>query len=76
MRKISITVILLLLVSLITFGIFQLLPGNPVDIILGVDADPAQAAALERQLGLDAPLPERYLRWIVNLLHGEIGRAQ
>ena len=75
LKKISITMILLLIVSLITFGIFQLLPGNPIEIILGVDADPGQVEALRKQLGLDVSLPQRYLHWITNLLRGDMGNS-
>lgn len=63
----------LFVISLLTFGVFQILPGNPVDVILGVDADPLQAQALEKQLGLDLPLGERYVNWIGNLFRGDLG---
>jgi len=75
LKKISITIVLLFIVSLITFGIFQLLPGNPVDIILGVNADPGQVAALIKQLGLDVPLPQRYSNWVLGLLRGDMGSS-
>lgn len=63
----------LMLVSLITFGVFQILPGNPVNIILGVDADPLQAQALTEKLNLNKPLGERYVYWIKELLKGNLG---
>lgn len=63
----------LFVISLLTFGVFQILPGNPVDVILGVDADPLQAQALEKQLGLDLPLGERYVNWIGDLFRGDLG---
>ena len=55
-RKAGTFVITLVLVSILTFGVFQILPGDPVDIILGVEADPMQAAALTKELGLDKPI--------------------
>ena len=63
----------LILVSLITFGVFQILPGNPVNIILGVDADPLQVQALSEKLNTDKPLGERYFNWVGNLLKGNLG---
>ena len=63
----------LFVISILTFGVFQILPGNPVDVILGVDADPLQAQQLAKQLGLDLPLGQRYLAWIAGLLRGDLG---
>ena len=73
LKKIVTMVCTLFVISLLTFGVFQILPGNPVDVILGVDADPLQAQALEKQLGLDRPLGERYVNWIGDLFKGDLG---
>ncbi|MBQ8638601.1 MAG: ABC transporter permease [Lachnospiraceae bacterium] len=75
LKKAAGLLVTLILVSVITFGVFQILPGNPVYIILGVDADPAQAAALEKALGLDRPMAERYLDWIAGLFRGDLGMS-
>ncbi len=75
LRKLLILAVTLILVSLITFGVFQILPGDPVLVMLGVDADPAQADVLREQLGLNAPLPVRYLQWVAGLLHGDMGTS-
>lgn len=74
-RKAGSFVITLILVSILTFGIFQILPGNPVDIILGVDADPMQAAALTKELGLDEPVVNRYINWIKGAIIGDLGES-
>ncbi len=74
-RKIGGLLVTLLLVSLITFGVFQILPGNPAYIILGVDADPLQIEALEKSLGLDLPLYQRYWNWVVGLFQGDLGTS-
>ncbi len=63
----------LLLVSFITFNVFQVLPGNPAYIILGVDADPLQIEALNKSMGLDKPVLVRYLNWIGGLFRGDLG---
>ncbi|CAK8720007.1 Peptide/nickel transport system permease protein [Candidatus Electronema halotolerans] len=54
-------------VSLLTFVLLELVPGDAADLLLSSQmqtASPAQAAALRQELALDAPLPLRYLRWL------------
>ena len=63
----------LLLVTLVTFLTFQLLPGNPALAILGPDADQAQIEALELQLGLNQSLPLRYANWLKGAFCGNLG---
>jgi len=57
------------------FFVFQLLPGNPAQIILGIDADPHQVAQLEKQLGLDRSPVERYMDWVAGVLQGDLGES-
>jgi peptide/nickel transport system permease protein len=67
---------LLLAVSIISFGLIGLLElkGNVAEEILGVGAaDPAAVAEVEAALGLDDPLPVRYLKWLGNALQGDLG---
>ena len=59
-RKVAGFLVTLFLVSLLTFAVFQILPGNPALVILGVDADPAQIQQLEDEMGLDKPIPLRF----------------
>lgn len=73
LKKAAAFIVTLALVSVLIFGVFQILPGNPVDIILGVDADPLKAAALTEQLGLDKPMAERYFDWAAGLVTGDLG---
>ena len=63
-QKVAGLLVTLLLVSFITFSVFQILPGNPAYIILGVDADPMQIEALNKSMGLDKPALVRYIDWI------------
>lgn len=63
----------LLLVTLVTFLTFQILPGNPALAILGPDAEQAQIESLESMLELDKPLPLRYLNWLKGTLCGNLG---
>ncbi|MCR5724879.1 MAG: ABC transporter permease [Treponema sp.] len=63
----------LFLISLLTFFVFQLLPGNPALIILGPEADPAQIQEFELRMGLDKSIAERYVSWIFGIFHGDLG---
>ncbi len=65
----------LLLVSLITFGLMRLIPGDPAVVIAGVSATPADVAQIRTGLGLDQPLLTQLGRWYAGLLHGDLGRS-
>jgi peptide/nickel transport system permease protein len=68
-------VAILLLVSLGTFFLVHLLPGNPAVTILGPNATPQNVAAVNHQLGLTKPLWQQYFVWLGNVLHGDLGRS-
>lgn len=72
-RKIISFIITLLLVSIVTFFVFQILPGDPATVILGPDADPYQIEVLRQELGLNASMASRYISWIKNALAGNLG---
>ena len=64
----------LALVSLLVFGLQQLMPGDPALILAGEErGDPAVLAQIRAELWLDRSLPEQYLHWIGNVLHGNLG---
>jgi peptide/nickel transport system permease protein len=62
-------------VSALTFLLSNLLPGDPAVVILGESASPTQVAELRSQLGLDRPLPVRYLDWAGSAATGDLGTA-
>lgn len=68
-------VLVVLGVSLITFVISRMIPGDPAHLIAGDHATPAVVAHIRHQLGLDLPLYEQYWRYIVNLAHGDLGMS-
>ncbi|MGU7771815.1 ABC transporter permease [Burkholderia sp. MR1-5-21] len=74
-RRIAITMLTLLIVSVIIFTITNLLPGDAAQAALGQSATPETVAALRLQFGLDVPAHERYLRWLGHLLQGDFGRS-
>ncbi len=65
----------LLGLSIIVFLIMAMIPGDPATAILGSYATPENVEKLNRDLGLDKPLPQQYLIWIGNVLQGDFGRS-
>jgi peptide/nickel transport system permease protein len=65
----------LLAVSLVSFLLVALLPGDLALLILADSATPERVAALRAELGLDQPLWQRYLTWLVNVLQGDLGHG-
>ncbi|MDU3010282.1 MAG: ABC transporter permease [Peptoniphilus harei] len=74
-KKVISLFLTLFFVSLIIFFVFQVLPGNPAEIILGTEADEAQVLALEKELGLDKPILVRYGNWIKDILKLNMGTS-
>ena len=62
-------------VTLLTFLISSLLPGDLATTILGDQATPEKVEALRAQMGLDLPIWQRYLLWLWDALHGDLGRS-
>ena len=65
----------LLFVSMLIFGLQQLLPGDPAKILAGEEQDPTVIAHLREKLHLDEPLPVRYLLWVGGVLQGDLGES-
>src|SRR5947199_6567687 len=65
----------LLAVTLLTFLIASLLPGDLAYTILGDQATPERVEALRAHMGLDLPIWQRYLHWLWGALHGDLGRS-
>lgn len=61
------------IVTVIVFGLEQLLPGGPARAILGTHATPTAIAAFNHQHGLDRPLPLQYWTWVTNAIQGNLG---
>src|SRR3978361_2303444 len=64
----------LLAVSLLTFLIASLLPGDLAYVVLGDQATPENVAALRHDMGLDQPIWWRYISWLGHVLQGRFGR--
>ncbi len=64
-----------MLASLLVFVALSSVPGDPAQLILGLNAAPDALAALRSQLGLDVPAPQRYLAWLAGALRGDLGES-
>ncbi|MWA04817.1 ABC transporter permease subunit [Actinomadura sp. LD22] len=68
-------VVVLLLVSVASMLLLELVPGDPAYAILGNSATPDAVAALHHRMGLDRPAWQRYLEWFGGVLHGDFGNS-
>lgn len=59
----------------LTFALLHLVPGDPVDVMLGESASPADRIAIKAQLGLDQPLYVQFGQYLSHLLQGDFGRS-
>jgi peptide/nickel transport system permease protein len=75
LQRVGGTIPVALMVSLITFFVVNVLPGDPVQAMFGPGegAAPEVLAAVRARLGLDRSLPERYLRWLGRVAQGDLG---
>src|SRR5881394_3701884 len=74
-RRLLYLVPVLIAVSLLTFLIASLLPGDLASTILGDQATPENVAALRHDMGLDQPIWIRYFGWLGHVLQGDFGRS-
>lgn len=75
LKKLASLLATLLLVSLLAFLAFQVIPGDPTTKMLGTEATEEAKAALRAQLGLDGPVLLRYGAWLMDLLRGDLGTS-
>jgi peptide/nickel transport system permease protein len=73
-RRLVVTIPVLLAMTVLVFLIIHMVPGDPVQTMLGVYATPRNVAATRAQLGLDKPLASQYFSWLGMLVHGNLGR--
>ena len=74
-KKLFTLIITLLIVSLLAFLAFQVIPASPATKILGMEATPEEIEALETEMGLNRPVLVRYGEWLWNALHGDFGQS-
>jgi peptide/nickel transport system permease protein len=71
--RVASLIVSLLAASVVIFFVLEVLPGDPAQFILGMNARPDTLAALRAELGLDAPALARYFSWTAGMLHGDFG---
>ena len=74
-RRLATILPTLLFVTILVFGLQQLLPGDPAVALSGEDRDPSVIAYLHAKMHLDEPLPVRYGYWLRDLMHGDFGES-
>ena len=74
-RRVAALVPVLVVVVTVAFLLIHLIPGDPVSVMLGPDATPAQIHAARQALGLDRPLWEQLLKFYTRILRGDLGQS-
>ena len=75
LRRLALVLPTLFFVSLLVFGLQQLLPGDPALALAGEERDPTVIAFLRQKYYLDEPLPLRYVLWVEGVLSGDLGES-
>ncbi|NLK75103.1 MAG: ABC transporter permease [Clostridiales bacterium] len=74
-RKIIALISTLFIISIVTFAVFHVIPGDPAMQILGTEASPERLELLRKQLGIDKSLPKQYITWVQGIAKGDFGES-
>ncbi|MEQ8449536.1 MAG: ABC transporter permease [Nitratireductor sp.] len=74
-KRIAVGLMTLLVASMVVFAVLEIVPGDPAQLMLGMNATEEALAALREQMGLNQPVVTRYLGWVGGLLVGDFGRS-
>lgn len=72
-RRLILTIFILFSLSIVLFVAMHAIPGDIVEVMLGIEATPESVAALEKAFGLDKPLYVQYLKWLSKVVQGNLG---
>lgn len=75
LRRLAQTVPIALLVATLVFSLIHLIPGDPVEMMLGEGAQRTQVDELRRELGLDRPLTTQYMSFLAGLVRADLGMS-
>jgi len=75
LKRVGLLIGTLLLVSVLAFAAFSIIPGDPTGSVLGIEATDEQIATFRAQQGLDLPVWQRYWRWLTAFVTGDFGRS-
>ena len=74
-KRLAIGLFTLVVSSVVVFAVLEVMPGDPALLMLGMNATPEALEALRTQMGLNLPVPVRYLNWAGGMLTGDFGRS-
>jgi peptide/nickel transport system permease protein len=74
-RRLLVLALTMVAASIVIFLLMSVVPGDPAQFMMGMNADPTALAALRAELGLDRPLLVRYLEWVGGLVIGDFGQS-
>ncbi|MDD6880638.1 MAG: ABC transporter permease [Firmicutes bacterium] len=74
-KRLALGVLLIFVVSFLTFCLMYMMPGDPIDIIVDRKVSPERKAELSHELGYDRPLVTQYVDWTNKILHGDFGNS-
>lgn len=74
-QKLAQTIFILFIVSIVSFTLLKLAPGDPVQLALGSEYSREAYASLTQEMGLDRPLPLQYAHWLGGFVTGDWGRS-
>lgn len=74
-RRLILSLIVIILVTMLSFSLILIVPGDPAALMLGSDATPEQIEKLRHDLYLDRPIPQQYYHWLSNTVQGDLGRS-
>lgn len=75
LKKLGVLIVTLLIISMLAFLAFQIIPGDPTTKMLGTQYTPERAAALAEELGLNENVVVRYLKWLGSFFGGDMGQS-
>ncbi len=75
LKRVLISIVVVFLVSVFSFSLMHILPGDPARLTLGEEASQEDVDALRAELNLDKPILQQYFIWINGVLHGDFGRS-
>jgi peptide/nickel transport system permease protein len=73
LQRLILALVVIFGVTIVVFMIIQLVPGDPARVVLGVQANEENVAALRERMGLNRPVIEQYVSWLLNALRGDFG---
>ncbi len=75
LRRLGVGILTLFAASIVVFAVLELVPGDPAQLMLGINATDETLAALREQMGLNQPVLVRYADWMLGMLAGDFGQS-